>query len=313
LTFPWNFFTGYFGRESLNLPSGDQDDAGQNIVYGWMQPKSEYDDVKVLKDGGTVKVDLSTSGFSKKTVRSQNVVGVLEGSDPVLKDEYILLSAHYDHVGVGAEGDGAYTEQDSIFNGTRDNGIGSIAMVATAKALGQKPPKRSVIYFACTGEEKGLLGSQYYAENPLVPLEKTVFNLNIDNGGYNDTSIVTIIGYGRTGTDEAVQEASQRYGLEAISDPAPEQGLFDRSDNVSFAVKGVPCLSFSMGFTAFDAEIMKYYHQVTDNPDNVDYDYIQKYAQAYAHLARKIADAEGLPFWIEGDKYEAAGKALYKK
>lgn len=313
LTFPWNFFTSYFGRESLSLPSGDQDDAGRNIVYGWMQPKSEYDDVKVLKDGGTVKVDLSTSGFSKKTVRSQNVVGVLEGSDPVLKDEYILLSAHYDHVGVGAEGDGAYTEQDSIFNGTRDNGIGSIAMVATAKALGQKPPKRSVIYFACTGEEKGLLGSQYYAENPLVPLEKTVFNLNIDNGGYNDTSIVTIIGYGRTGTDEAVQEASQRYGLEAISDPAPEQGLFDRSDNVSFAVKGVPCLSFSMGFTAFDAEIMKYYHQVTDNPDNVDYDYIQKYAQAYAHLARKIADAEGLPFWIEGDKYEAAGKALYKK
>jgi hypothetical protein len=313
LSFPWNFFVQYFGRESLSLPSADQSSAGRTIVYGWMQPSTEYDDVKVLKEGGKAKVSLSSSGFSQKIMPSSNVVGVLEGSDPELKDEYVLLSAHFDHVGVGAEGGGAYTEADSIFNGTRDNGIGSMAMLATARALGQKPPKRSIIYFACTGEEKGLLGSKYYAENPLIPLEKTVFNLNIDNGGYNDISIVTIIGYGRTGTDEAVDAASAKYGLKAIADPAPEQGLFDRSDNVSFAARGVPCLSFSMGFTAFDAEIMKYYHQVSDNPDNVDYDYIQKYAQAYANLARRIANMETLPFWKEGDKYEAAGKELYNK
>lgn len=313
LSFPWNFFVQYFGKESLSLPSPDRSSEGRDIVYGWIQPSTEYDDVKLLQAGEKVRVSLSSSGFSQKIMPSRNVVGVLEGSDPELKDEYILLSAHYDHVGVGAEGGGAYTEADSIFNGTRDNGIGSMAMLATARALGQKPPKRSVIYFACTGEEKGLLGSRYYAENPLIPLEKTVYNLNIDNGGYNDTSIVTIIGYGRTGTDEAVQAASQKYGLKAISDPAPEQGLFDRSDNVSFAAKGVPCLSFSMGFTAFDSEIMKYYHQVTDNPDSVDYDYIQKYAQAYANLARRIANMETLPFWKEGDKYEEAGKDLYNK
>ena len=313
LSFPWNFFVQYFGRENLSLPSADQSSAGRTIVYGWMQPSTEYDDVKILKEGGKAKVSLSSSGFSREITPSSNVVGVLEGSDPELKDEYVLLSAHFDHVGVGAEGGGAYSAADSIFNGTRDNGIGSMAMLATARALGQKPPKRSIIYFACTGEEKGLLGSKYYAENPLIPLEQTVYNLNIDNGGYNDTDLVTIIGFGRTGTDEAVQAASQKYGLKAISDPAPEQGLFDRSDNVSFAVKGIPCLSFSMGFTAFDSEIMKYYHQVTDNPDNVDYNYIQKYAQAYANLARRIANMETLPFWKEGDKYEEAGKALYNK
>lgn len=313
LSFPWNFFTRYFGRESLQLPAEESETGGKKIIYGWMQPNTEYDDVKVLQEGGKVKVNIASSGYSKTIMPSQNVVGVLEGTDPVLKNEYILLSAHYDHVGVGAQGGGATTPTDSIFNGARDNGIGSVALLATARALGQERPKRSVIYFACTGEEIGLLGSRYYAEHPLVPLDKTIFNLNIDNAGYNDKSIVTIFGFGRTGTDEEIQEASQRYGLKAISDPAPEQNLFDRSDNVSFAAKGVPALTFSLGFTAFDAEINKYYHQVTDNPDNVDYDYVLKYAQAYAHLARMIANEEGRPFWKEGDKYEEAGKALYNQ
>lgn len=313
LSFPWNFFVRYFGRETLSLPSDENKDGGRDIVYGWMQANTEYDDVKQLKEGGKVKVNLSSSGFSQKIIPSQNVVGVLEGSDPDLKDEYIILSAHYDHVGVGAEGGGAVTPTDSIFNGARDNGIGSVSLLATARALGQQRPKRSVIYFACTGEEKGLLGSKYYAENPLIPLEKTIFNLNIDNAGYNDISLVTIFGFGRTGTDEVIRAASQKYGLEAIADPAPEQNLFDRSDNVSFAAKGVPALTFSMGFRAFDAEINKYYHQVTDNPDNVDYDYVQKYAQAYANLARRIANAAQRPQWKEGDKYEEAAKALYNQ
>lgn len=311
LSFPWNFFVRYFGRESLSLPAAEPDEAGRSIAYGWLQPNAEYDDIKQLKAGEKVRVNLSSSGFSQTIVPSQNVVGVLEGADPELKDEYILLSAHYDHVGVGAAGGGAITATDSIFNGARDNGIGSVALLATARALSAQRPRRSVIYLACTGEEKGLLGSRYYAEHPLLPLEKTVFNLNIDNAGYSDTSLVTIFGYGRTGTDETIQAASQRYGLEAIADPAPEQNLFDRSDNVSFAAKGVPALTFSMGFRAFDDAINQYYHQVTDNPDNVDYGYVQRYAQAYANLARKIANTQQRPQWKAGDKYEQAGKDLY--
>lgn len=313
LSFPWNFFVRYFGQESMSLPSEENENSSRKLVYGWIQPSADFEDIKQLKEGEKVKVNLSSSGFSQRIVPSQNVVGVLEGSDPVLKDEYIILSAHYDHVGVGAEGGGAVTPTDSIFNGARDNGIGSVALLATARALGQKRPKRSVIYFACTGEEKGLLGSKYYADHPLIPLEKTIFNLNIDNAGYNDTSIITIFGYGRTGTDESIQQSAQKYGLEAIADPAPEQNLFDRSDNVSFAAKGVPALTFSLGFRAFDAEINKYYHQVTDNPDNVDYDYIQKYTQAFAYLARQIANTAKRPEWKKGDKYEEAAKSLYNR
>jgi hypothetical protein len=311
LSFPWNFFTRYFGGSSINLPSGDEAGSGSNIIYGWMQAKTDVDDIKQMKDGEKVKVKLTSSGFSKTILPSQNVVGVLEGSDPQLKDEYIILSAHYDHVGVGKEGGGAITPTDSIFNGARDNGAGTVSLLATARALGKERPKRSVIFFACTAEEIGLLGSRYYADNPLIPLEKTVFNLNIDNAGYNDVSIVTIFGYGRTGTDEKIQEATNKYGLKAIADPAPEQNLFDRSDNVSFAAKGVPAFTFSLGFTAFDDAINKYYHQVTDGPETIDYDYLQKYAQSYARLARMIANDPNRPQWKEGDKYEEAGKKLY--
>lgn len=313
LSFPWDFFVRYFGGSSISLPSGDGDDMGGDIIYGWMQAKTDSDEIKKMKEGGKVKVKLTSSGFSKKVLPSQNVVGVLEGTDPQLKEEYIILSAHYDHVGVGKEGGGATTATDSIFNGARDNGAGTVSLIATAKALGKVRPKRSVIFFACTAEEVGLLGSKYYAENPLIPLNKTIFNLNIDNAGYNDTSIVTIFGYGRTGTDEKIQEATNTYGLKAIADPAPEQNLFDRSDNVSFAAKGVPAFTFSLGFTAFDDAINKYYHQVTDGPETIDYEYLQKYAQSYARLARMIANDPNRPQWKSGDKYEAAGKALYKR
>ncbi|MEM6377709.1 MAG: M28 family peptidase [Bacteroidota bacterium] len=311
LSFPWNFFASYFGGKSISLPSGGNNDKGGDIIYGWMQAKTDSDEIKKMREGGKVKINLASSGFSKKILPSQNVVGVLEGTDPELKDEYIVLSAHYDHVGVGKEGGGAITPTDSIFNGARDNGAGTVSLLATARALGKVKPKRSVIFFACTAEEVGLLGSRYYADNPLIPLNKTIFNLNIDNAGYNDTSIVTIFGYGRTGTDEKIQEATNTYGLKAIADPAPEQNLFDRSDNVSFAAKGVPAFTFSLGFTAFDEEINKYYHQVTDNPDNMDYEYLEKYARSYARLARMIANDPNRPQWKPGDKYEAAGKKLY--
>lgn len=310
---PWSYFQRYFGRKSMSLPNETSDGTGEKIVYGWIQANREVDDLKQMQEGKKLEVKLSSNGYEKQVSPSHNVVGILEGSDPVLKNEYILMTAHYDHVGVGKQGGGATTETDSIFNGARDNGAGTVALLSAARALGQNPPKRSILYLACTAEEIGLLGSRYFAEHPVVPLKQIVFNLNIDNGGYNDTSIITVVGFGRTGTDELIETASQRYGLKVINDPSPNQGLFDRSDNVSFAKKGIPALTFSLGFTAFDAEIMKYYHQVTDNPDNMDYDYLHKYVQSYARLARLVADDANRPQWIKGDKYEAAGKALYKK
>src|SRR5690554_1398442 len=218
-----------------------------------------------------------------------------------------MLSAHYDHIGVGAPN----ADGDSIYNGARDNAVGTVALINAARYFSENPPKRSILLCAWTAEEKGLLGSFYFAENPLVPLNKIIYNLNIDNAGYNDTSIITVIGLGRTSADGLVEKAVSEVGLKAISDPSPEQGLYDRSDNVNFARKGIPAPTFSLGFTAFDEEIMKYYHQVPDQVDNFDLDYAMLYWKAYLLSADYIANADEQPIWVEGDKYEEAGKQLY--
>lgn len=313
LNFPWNFFTRYFGGERIGLVSEEDAADDQAMVYGWVKNIVKDELFSRMKEGKTVKVRLTSSGMTKEAMPSNNVIGVLEGTDPVLKNEYILLSAHFDHVGVGRQGGSRFTEQDSIFNGARDNAMGTVALLTAARALSQERPKRSVIVLAVTAEEIGLLGSGHYAEHPLFSLEKTIFNLNTDGGGYNDTRSVSVIGFGRTGTDQAVETAATAAGLEVIADPVPEQGLFDRSDNVSFARKGIPALTVSPGFTSFDEEINKYYHQVTDEADAVDMAYLLKYCQAYAHLARLIADETARPQWAAGDKYEEAGKELYGK
>lgn len=310
LNFPWDFFKRYFGGESLRVAEGGEE--GNDMVYAWMKNITGDDLYQDLKNGKKVKVKLSSSGFRTQKVSSNNVLGVLEGSDPQLRNEYILLTAHYDHVGVGEQGSNAYTQEDSIFNGARDNAMGTVALLTAAKTLALERPKRSVIVMAVTGEELGLLGSAYYADNPLIPLEKTIFNLNTDGAGYNDTDYLSVIGFGRTGIDDHIEAAAAAAGLEVKADPAPEQNLFDRSDNVSFAQKGIPALTISPGFTSFDAEIRKYYHQVADEADAVDMGYLLKYCQAYAHLARLVANDEERPVWKEGDKYEEAGKELYK-
>ncbi|MFN7116338.1 MAG: M28 family peptidase [Saprospiraceae bacterium] len=312
ISFPWNFFTNYFGKESLQLAEDQENDQNTSLAYGWFKEPSTNPLADLISGKtSTIPITFSATGGKRDKVMSQNVIGVIEGSDPKLKNEYILLSAHYDHVGVGKQGGGAYTPQDSIFNGARDNAFGTTAVLAAAKAFAQKPPKRSVIILLVTGEEIGLLGSQYYANHPLIPLNKVVFNLNCDAAGYNDTGLVTIFGLGRTGTDEQIRTGAKQFGLNVNADPAPEQNLFDRSDNVSFAAKGIPALTFSPGFTAFDQAILQYYHQATDNPETIDFNYLHKYSQAYIHTARLIGDRAQRPTWKEGDKYEKAGKELY--
>jgi Zn-dependent M28 family amino/carboxypeptidase len=180
-----------------------------------------------------------------------------------------------------------------------------------AKYFAANPPKRSVLIALWTAEEKGLLGSAYFAENPLVPLDQIIYNLNIDGAGYNDTSVITVIGLGRTTADGLVSEAVSAFGLKAVADPAPEQGLYDRSDNVNFAKKGIPAPTFSLGFTAFDDEINKYYHKAGDQMDSMDMDYVTLYWKSFILAAEKIGNAAMKPVWIQGDKYEEAGKKLY--
>ena len=244
-----------------------------------------------------------------EVVGTQNVVGIIEGTDPKLKNEYIIYSAHYDHVGIGSPD----ASGDTIYNGARDNAVGTTTVLSMAENLAKYPTKRSALFIMFTAEEKGLLGSEYYVENPIIPLNQMVFCFNSDNGGYNDTSLTTIVGLERTTASGHIKSASSAFGLTAIDDPAPEQGLFDRSDNVHFARKGIPAPTFSMGFSAFDDEINKYYHQPGDHADSIDFDYLEKFFRAYVLSGRNIGNDETTPFWTAGDKYEAAGKELYDK
>jgi hypothetical protein len=306
LPIPWKAVVQYFGGESLRL--ADPAKKKSAMPHLWLSGQSKKSVPNTL-----AALTLSVPGASRKSVMSPNVAGLIEGTDPALKAQYVVLTAHYDHVGVGKQGGGNYTPADSIFNGTRDNAFGTSAVLLAAKAFTQQRPRRSLLLIAYTGEELGLFGSEYYAEHPLVPLKQTVFNLDCDGAGYNDTTKVTVIGLSRTDAKPQIEAGAQAFGLTAIDDPAPEQNLFERSDNFNFAKKGVPAPDFAPGFTKFDAEIFKYYHQVTDNPDTVSYPYALKYCQAFIHAARLIADRPTAPKWTPGDKYEKVGQALYGK
>ncbi len=302
LAFPWNNAKNFVGRRQATV------DDGIRFPHFWLKP----DDATAFLQQSTsmLTAQISSPGVVFNGFPSYNVMGIVEGSDPKLKNEYILLTAHYDHVGVGRPHPVA--KADSIYNGARDNGMGTVAIITAAKALAAQRPKRSVLIVALTAEEMGLVGSRYLADHPVVPLNNIVFNLNIDNGGWNDTGLITVVGLERTTAAADIKQGVTDFGLRVIDDPAGEQGLFDRSDNVSFAAKGIPAPTFSAGFTAFDEQIMKYYHQAIDQPDeNFDFAYLLKYCQTYARVARYIANREERPFWVQGDKYEAVGKSLY--
>ena len=299
----WSFIQQFTSEEKVNLDILDEE---SSFAHLWVrQDDQELVDLSQEAKQGVLKIE----GVQQTEFVGKNVVAMIPGDDPQLKDEFIIYSAHYDHVGVAKDSEQA----DSIYNGARDNAVGVVTVLSTAKNLGKFPTKRSALFILFTAEEKGLLGSQYYVSHPALPLNQMVFCFNSDNGGYNDTSLATIIGLKRTTAQHDIMKAVEACGLTAIDDPAPEQNLFDRSDNVHFAAAGIPAPTYGLGFTAFDEEIAKYYHQVTDNPDNLDYDYLLKFFRSYVLSARSIANNPQKPFWTEGDKYYSAGVDLYKK
>lgn len=302
----WQYIEHTFKETQLSLEEGEDEESGFNYLIA-------------LDTNGDIASDLGSkrSNFAKLEVKggrkdpfiARNVVAMVEGTDPDLKDEFIIYSGHYDHVGVGKPD----ATGDSIFNGARDNVVGITTVLSMAENLAKHPTKRSALFILFTAEEKGLLGSQYYVENPLIPHKQTVFCFNSDNAGYNDTSKVTIVGLNRTTAAADIKVAASAFGLEAIDDPAPEQNLFDRSDNVHFAGAGIPSPTFSMGFTSFSGKLMETYHQPSDNPDTIDYEYLVDFFKSYVLAGRLIANNPKTPFWASGDKYEEAGKELYKK
>ncbi len=271
--------------------------------YGWLG-EGETDVLEMLRSGEVVEAALQSTGVTGRDMRSQNVAGLIEGIDPDLRQEVVVVSAHYDHVGGGSLANGSgMTPSDSIFNGARDNALGVAALLATARALSERPPRRSVLFLALTAEEMGMIGSTYYVNHPLVPLEHTVFNINTDGAGYNDKSKISVIGIGRTNADDLLMEGSRPFGLDILENPMPEQNLYERSDNIAFARTGIPAVTISPGITAFDESITANYHRVSDEADTLDYGYVLRYCQTMAHMTRVIADASYPLDWQPDDPY----------
>jgi len=300
----WTLIKRYLGGESTSLDM--EEESEEQIPHVWIDDSGNDKAAffKTLKG----KASLQIQGSMTNRFIAKNVVGMVEGKDPNLKNEIVVFSAHYDHVGVNR----ADAEGDSIYNGTRDNAIGTVTVLEAAKNISRYPLNRTAMFVFFTGEEKGLLGSEWFVNHPVVPLKDIVMCFNSDNAGYNDTTKATIIGLERTTATDELVEACQIYGLEAIKDPVPDQNLFDRSDQANFARAGIPAIMYSLGLTAFDDEILKYYHQPADDPNSVNYRYLFEFTKAYVHGCRSVGNMKTRPYWTEGDKYYEAGEELYK-
>jgi len=227
-----------------------------------------------------------------------NVVAILEGSDPTLKNEYVVFSAHMDHVGVaGPKGSGGCRAQgaDSICNGADDDGSGTVAVVEIAEAFaGLKPrPKRSIIFLNVSGEEKGLWGSAYFAEHPTVPLGNVVADLNIDMIGRNWKDTIVAIGKEHSdlgATLNRVAAAHPELNMRPIDDIWPDENFYYRSDHFNFARKGVPILFFFSGTHAD-------YHRPSDSPDKIDAEKESRVARLIFYLGLDVANTVERPKW----------------
>lgn len=304
----WDLIDHNFNSDRIEIAKDKENkDGKKGLAYLWVQDENNIQ-AKAFESKNYMSAKLMMEGEDKQTIISQNVVGMVEGTDPQLKNEFIIYSAHYDHVGIGKPDETG----DEIYNGARDNAVGTTTVLSMAENIAKYPTKRSALFILFTAEEKGLLGSQYYVENPLLPLNKMVYCFNSDNGGYNDTSITTVVGLGRTSAEKNIKDAASAFELNAIDDPNPEMGLFNQSDNFHFAEKGIPAPTFSLGFRSFDGDVTKFYHQPGDEADTLDYDYLLKFFQSYVLAGRLIANDSKTPTWTANDIYETAGKALYR-
>jgi len=251
---------------------------------------------------GTLKVASKTRLVTQGT---RSVVGLIPGSDPALKDEYVVLSAHLDHVGIGDPVNG-----DRIYNGAMDNAIGVSTMLEVARkfvASGQKP-KRSMLFVALAAEEKGLIGSDYFAHYPPVPRDKLVADVNMDMPilTYPVEDLVALGGE-RSSLGPVIAAAAASEGLKVVPDPAPEEMFFVRSDHYSFVKSGIPAVSLDTGPGGAGAEAQKKflaenYHKPSDQIDlPFDWNSAAKYMRVNYAVARALTDAPERPRWNKGD------------
>jgi len=280
----------------------------------------------VRKDFRPVTLAGAKASFALKNtvreVRSKNVVAKLEGSDPKLRNEYVIYTAHWDHLGKdpGLKG-------DQIYNGALDNASGTAALLEIANAFTKvtPAPKRSILFLSVTAEEKGLIGAKYYAENPLYPLNKTLADINMDGiNQWGKTRDITIVGYGNSTLDDIVNEIAAREGRKPFGDPEPEKGHFYRSDHFEFAKQGVPAIDPGAGIDFIgkpsgwgkkkrEEYVANDYHKPSDQikPD-WDFSGAVQDLDMLMEVGYRVAQSDKLPEWKAGTEFRAKRESMLK-
>ena len=322
----WNVVQNGWSGANLNLESS----VPRADVQGWITrdaaiklfeasdiENKKFKELARNKDFKPIPLGLNASvSITNRIVKntSKNVIAVLPGTERA--DEYIIYSAHWDHFGVGVP-----VNSDSIYNGAVDNASGTACLLGVAEAfLNTGKTDRSIAFIAVTAEEQGLLGSAYYAENPIYPPRQTVANINMDAidspGPMKD---LTIVGYGHSEMDEYAQSAAEGQGRYIIPDPEAEKGYFFRSDHFNFAKIGIPALYASGSYEHMEKgidfvkqkndEYRQYrYHQPSDEFDSetTELSGVQLDAQLLFEIGWKIANEDYFPRWYEGSEFKAA-------
>ena len=254
---------------------------------------------------GTLSVAIKTA---LRPMPSSNVIGVIPGADPKLKDEVVVLSAHLDHIGVGKPD----KLGDTINNGAEDNAVGIASLIEEARRFTSsgKAPRRTVMFLAVTAEEKGLVGSDYFANNPTVPLKSIVADVNLDMPliTYKFEDMV-VFGAPRSTLGPIVQKAVESVGVTLAPDPMPDEGLFVRSDHFRFVQKGIPSVFLWPGYkgagkAAWEDFMKNHYHQPSDEIGlSLDWEQGVRFVTVNYTIAREIADNDERPRWNKGDYF----------
>jgi Zn-dependent M28 family amino/carboxypeptidase len=329
----WNVVRNSWGRErpfvalqpggrALQIAAWVTESFGRDILKAAGQ---DFDALRAAAAGRDFRpVPLSLQAKAKLTMKVRpivtwNVVGRLRGSDPKLGEQAVVYTAHYDHLGRGNPEDG-----DDIYNGAQDNASGVATLLETARlfTLFPKAPRRSVLFIACAAEEGGLRGSEFYATHPLVPTQLTAANINMDGTPvWGRPADFTFLGADRSTLKEVVADASREIGFRVVADQHPEQGSFYRSDQFNFAKVGIPAFSLDPGLdyvgkpkgygeTIWKEYEEKRYHRPKDEYDpSFDLSGSAETARIAVFVGYRVAQADGMPRWNEGDEFAAARAA----
>jgi Zn-dependent M28 family amino/carboxypeptidase len=335
--YPFEVVSGSFGRENFTIQRPDKN-AGRVPVEGWITYAKAAELCKlagkdlaalkkaaISKDFKPVVLDAKanfTVNNELRNVDSHNVIAKLEGGDEKLKDEYVIYTAHWDHLGKDTTLRG-----DQIYNGAMDNASGTAGLLEIAGAYTklQPAPKRSVLFLSVTAEEKGLLGSQYYAENPLYPLKNTLADINMDGlNQWGKTRDVVIVGLGNSTLDDDAAAVAKTQGRVIVPDAEPEKGFYYRSDHFEFAKQGVPALDADAGVDYIgkpvgwgqkkrDEYTEKDYHKPSDEvkPD-WDLSGAVEDLRLFFEVGYRVAQGVVYPEWKAGTEFKAKREAMLR-